>query len=94
MKRKGWSDQQRKHFRETMRQRKLAAGMEIATGIMEKAEALAAHNGRNLPDPGPLRHEPQPESIFILLNGKLQRFQLRTMPVYVPAQDLDPHEAR
>jgi len=34
-----------------------------------------------------------PVTIFILLNGRLQRFVLRTMPVYVPQDDLKPRHA-
>lgn len=30
------------------------------------------------------KYDPAPDIIFILLNGKLQRFTLRTMAVYVP----------
>ena len=31
---------------------------------------------------------PQPDTIFVLLNGRLECFKLRTMPVYVPVSEL------
>jgi hypothetical protein len=94
MKRK-WSNEQRQNFATTMRRRKLAtsrdAAKKLAAGVakgraLKRVEVLKEEREERSEglDVSVWRTEQRPTHIYIQEAGRLRRYDLRSLEVYVP----------